>query len=311
MGVQYSAVIRTTGLNNLLLKTLESLEIQTILPDEILIVLPEEVEPWEPDNSKVHFTFCKRGMVAQRAKGIAAASHNYALLLDDDILLEPDAAEVLFQSLLKNKADCVVPYWPEGWPTGVNRWIYAFWGIAIPRRAGGIKYTAGGGYYYPLTEPGAEAWDTLGGAGAVIALNREFALQNNVYGDMDLQKVKYALRDDGAFILALARSRGKCLMVGGVKFTHLGVNRGSNSNIANRFEASVYNQYIFWNKYIFPDYKNSVEGRLKATAAFFWYLLGIGFLGSVSSIRHLSLEPMKGILKGIGLIHQSDSQVNQ
>lgn len=120
---------------------------------------------------------------------------------------------------------------------------------------------------------------------------------------MDLQKFTYALREDGAFILALAKSGGKCMMAGGVKFTHLGVNRVSSNNIANRYEASVFNQYIFWNKYILPDYKQSVVGCLKAKQAFLWYLFGIGFLASISSIRHLSLEPMRGILKGIRLVH--------
>jgi glycosyltransferase involved in cell wall biosynthesis len=311
MSLRYSAVIRTTGLSNLLLRTLESLEIQTILPDEILIILPEGEESWDTNNDKVRFTYSKRGMISQRAKGIAAAKNNYALLLDDDILLAPDAAEVLFGSLLKNHADCVVPYWAEGWPTGFKRWICAFWGIAVPRRGGGIKYTAGGGFYYPLTEPGAEAWETLGGAGAVIALNRDFALKKQVLGDMHLQKVKYALRDDGAFILALAKSGGKCLMVGGAKFIHLGVNRASGNNIGYRYEAGVFNQYIFWNKYIFCDYKHSVGGRFKTTVAFLWYLLGICFLGAISSIKHLSLEPMRGIVRGFNLINSANSKVNQ
>ena len=303
MDMRYSAVIRSVGCNSLIIKTLESLKLQTLVPDEILVVLPEGVKSWETDISQVRFVYSQKGMITQRAKGIAAAKHKYALLLDDDILLEPDSAEVLLRSLWQYQADCVVPYWSEGWPSGINRLIFAFWGIAIPRRKGGIKYTAGGGYYFPLSAPGPEGWETFGGAGAVIAINRKFAVEKQALGDRDLEKVQYyALREDGAFISALAQSGGKCLMVGGVKFTHLGVNRVSKSNIAQRYEAHVFNHYIFWNKYILPDYRSSIVGRFKAKMAFVWYFMGISFLCSISSIRHLSMEPMKGIIKGIALI---------
>ena len=58
--IKYGAVIRTTGENELLFRTLSPLELQTLPPDEILIVLPEGLKQWETNISSVRFAHSKR-----------------------------------------------------------------------------------------------------------------------------------------------------------------------------------------------------------------------------------------------------------
>jgi len=140
--IRYGVAIRSVRDNDFLRQTLFFLKSQSIMPEDVVIAIPSDVDPWKVDILPVRFVKAQRGMVTQRAAGIREAQGRYTLLLDDDIVLAPDAAERLIGSLLRNNAICAVPYWPKGWPkAGKMRWLFAFWGIAVPRSEGGVSYT--------------------------------------------------------------------------------------------------------------------------------------------------------------------------
>lgn len=305
MPIPYSVAIRSVGDNKFLRQTLSSLLRQTVKPDDVVIVIPEDVEPWSIESFSVRFARTERGMVSQRAAGIKLSVNKFVLLLDDDIVLEPDAAETCIKMMSCSGADCIVPYWPGSWPKkNFMRAVLSFWGIAIPRAAGGITYTAGGGYYYPMKGPGAEYWETRGGAGAVIMLNKDFSENHGIYGDYDLQAIgAYALHDDGAFIFDIVRNGGKCLMVPGVSFEHLGGStRLSVNRLYMQYKASIYNHYIFWKKYIRPEFSASILDRLKSQFSFCWYILGFCSIGIGVSLLLRSMQPVLGIASGLALM---------
>jgi GT2 family glycosyltransferase len=245
-------------------------------------------------------------MVTQRAGGIVAAKNKYLLLLDDDLILEPNTAESLLQTMYTQNADCVVPYWEEG-NSGkrITKILLSFFGIAIPQKSGGIRYTPGGGYYYSEQEPAGELWETQGGAGAVIMVNREFCIQKNSLGDKSLQEISvYALREDGAFILDIFRKGGSCLMIGGVNFIHLGgTTRLDPSRLELTYIAQIYNSHLFWKHYIQPQYEKSIFTRLMTRMAFLRYLLGTMTIGLLIALRAKSFQPIRGIFKGLKMLY--------
>lgn len=297
----YSVAIRSVGDNEFLRQTLASLERQTILPGEIIIAFPEDASPWRVDQPLVRFVAAPRGMVTQRAAGLRAAALPLVVLLDDDIVLEPRALEVLLEPLHSGRAICAVPYWPELWPRpGLQRWLNAFWGIAVPRRQGGIDYNPGGGYYYPLTEPPPLGWETRGGAGAVLAVSGAFAIASGAVGDLDLQrKSVYALREDGALIYSWHRAGGRCLMVPGVRCRHLGGTTRLNPQRDYFVSvAQVSSQVVFWKKYIFPEWRRGGLRNLRARCSLAWYLLGIVFLAGCVAVRGRTLQPLRGVVAG-------------
>jgi GT2 family glycosyltransferase len=302
----YSVAIRSVRDNEFLHRTLGSLQEQTIPPVEVVIAIPADVQPWEMGDvcKSVRFVQAERGMVTQRAAGILAAKTEYLLLLDDDVVLAPNVAEVLLQAMFEQQAACIVPYWAEGWPRKkFVRSLMAFWGIAIPRETGGIHFTAGGGYYYPRQEP-TSPWETHGGAGAVILVNREFCRANECLGDVSLQEFSvYALRDDGAFILDIFRKGGRCLMAGGAMFIHLGgTTRLDPSRLKMAYTAQIYNHYLFWKNYIQPEHSKTFTARFRTCLAFCWYLAGIMVLGILASIQGKSVQPICGIRIGLKLL---------
>lgn len=301
METPYSVAIRSVRDNEYLRLALAALASQTIPPSEILIVIPDDVDQWDAVEATVRFLKAPRGMVSQRAVCIREARYPHVILMDDDIVPAPDTAERLLDTLLTRNTQCVVPYWPEGWPRKpVVRWLNKFWGIAVPQKEGGITYTSGGGYVYPLREPPVEGWVTLGGAGALIALEKGFAVQNCISGDLDLQKVgAYALREDGQLILSIARKGGRCLMIPGIRFKHMGGStRLSSDRLRMAFKSQICNQYIFWRKYFKPEYDDRFLSLLKSQFSITRYLLGICFFGIAMSLRSASCQPIQGIAAG-------------
>ena len=300
MSISYSVAIRSVRANEFLNKTLESLQNQTVLPNEIVIVIPDDVRPWDIAVPNVRFVNSVRGMVTQRSAGILAAKNNCLLLLDDDVVLSSNMAEVLISNIKDRKAACVLPYWAEGWPRKQFIKAYmAFWRMAIPQRKGGIRYSAGGGYFYPTQEPN-ESLETEGGSGAVIMIDRDFCVQHGCLGDMDLQAVSvYALREDGAFILDISRKGGLCLMVGGVNFEHLGgTTRLDPSRLEITYKAQVVNHYLFWKKYIYPQNSYRFVSKMNAKMLITRYMLGIILLACVVTVRSMSFQPVIGICSG-------------
>jgi hypothetical protein len=301
----YTAVVRSTGQNRYLDQLLGSLRDQTRPPDEVVIAIPRDVEPWPVTDPHVRFVHADRGMVSQRAEGILAAKNEHLLILDDDIVLDSTGAATLMDALVSRGAVCVIPYstatWPEG---GVKRWAYAFCGIAIPRRAGGVEYTAGGGYYYPLTAPPREGWTTRGGSGMVMALDRRFAIEKQALGDRELEKLsRYALREDGIFALRVVQSGGRCLLIPGVTYVDLGTSRHlSPGSLRTRYRAQIENHHYFWRHYIRPGYASSFSGRCWASLSVAWYLAGVCVLALAASLRVRTPEPLRGVASGLATV---------
>ena len=113
MSFDYSIVIRTLGnTGEKYLQMLKAIERQTIKPREIVVVIPEG---YELDHSLGNERIIRsaKGMVTQRAVGIAEAKGEYLLVLDDDLDFPPDFAEKMYQFMIAEQLDCVLSF--GGW----------------------------------------------------------------------------------------------------------------------------------------------------------------------------------------------------
>lgn len=112
----YSIVIRTLGnTGEKYLQMLRAIERQTVKPCEIVVVLPEGY-PLDHQLGNERIIRSGKGMVTQRAVGIAEAVGDYLLVLDDDLDFPPDFAEQLYLHLKKYNLSCVLAFgdWCEG-----------------------------------------------------------------------------------------------------------------------------------------------------------------------------------------------------
>lgn len=297
MITDYSAVIRAVGPSVELEAELDSLHRQTLPPAEIVIVIPKDVEPWTPSAAAVRFVRSDRGMVTQRAEGIRAARHDLLLLLDDDVILGELAAERILSALDTTEAVCALPAARDLSPRGPQRLFLAVFGMAVPRRRGGVTYTASGGYTYPLEEPPETGWPTLGGRGAFMAIRRGFAVEHGTLGDFDLEALAaYALRDDAAFVLQQALAGGTCRLVPGVRWEHHG-NPPVGTSVSRR-QATIECHHLFWRKYIRPTSAGPIR-MAWAYLALSWYYVGCLVLAVAAAAKNRSSDPLAGVLRGL------------
>lgn len=88
---------------------LKAIERQTVKPEEIVVVIPEGY-PLDHSLGNERIIRSAKGMVTQRAVGIAEAKGEYLLVLDDDLDFPPDFAEQLYLHLVKQDLDCVLAF---------------------------------------------------------------------------------------------------------------------------------------------------------------------------------------------------------
>lgn len=109
MSLSYSVVIRTLGnTGKKYYALLQSIKSQTFQPEEIIVVIPEGYSiDYQLGNERI--VYSPKGMVTQRAIGIATATSEYILVCDDDISFAPDMIERLYKYLVENDLDCCLP----------------------------------------------------------------------------------------------------------------------------------------------------------------------------------------------------------
>lgn len=109
----YSIVIRTLGnTGEKYHRMLQAISRQTVPPKEIIVVIPEGY-PLDHTLGTERVIRSEKGMVTQRAVGIAEAKSDYLLVLDDDLNFPPDFAEKLYLTLQEEQLDCVLAF--GGW----------------------------------------------------------------------------------------------------------------------------------------------------------------------------------------------------
>ena len=97
-----SVVIASLG-GEILIKTLNLLNNNSLKPDEIIIIIPNEYKENIPliSFSNVRYELVSfKGQVAQSAHGFKLVKNEYFLQLDDDIQLDKNCLETLLNSLL-------------------------------------------------------------------------------------------------------------------------------------------------------------------------------------------------------------------
>lgn len=110
MKLSYSVVIRTLGNTGDKYKILlDAIKSQTIQPEEIIVVIPQgRTLDYQLGNERVIYS--TKGMVIQRAVGIAEAKSEYILVCDDDLYFSPTMVEELYEYLKMHKLDCCLPF---------------------------------------------------------------------------------------------------------------------------------------------------------------------------------------------------------
>lgn len=277
----YSIVIRTLGnTGEKYLQMLRAIERQSIKPCEIVVVIPEG---YTLDHALGYerVIHSKKGMVSQRAVGIAEAKGDYLLVLDDDLDFPPDFAEKMYQCLQEQQLDCVLTFGggfkisentipPKKTPlrkrlkTSIKRLRLAFTGQAFysHRKSQWFDTIAstGGHRTYVNCENGL----CQTGAFACFFIKSDKAKAVHFKEEAWLEQGSisaYAAYDDAVFYYKLYLQGGRIAYTHSTDFLHLDAAAGRPArNRLTQKRIRLYtiarNRTIFWHRHIWSNRRN-------------------------------------------------------
>lgn len=274
----YSIVIRTLGnTGEKYLQMLKAIERQTVKPEEIVVVIPEGY-PLDHSLGNERIIRSAKGMVSQRAVGIAEAKGEYLLVLDDDLDFPPDFAEQLYLHLVKQDLDCVLAFGDWGVEGGgvvakvplkarVKNWAKKLRGAYT----GQVFYSNRKSDYFDTitTTAGHRTYvneeDKLCQAGAFACFFIKAKEAKNVHFEDErwLERGSistYAAYDDAVFFYKFFLQHGRIAYTRNTAFRHLDAAAGRPAKdklTAKRIRLYTIakNRTIFWHRHIWSNSK--------------------------------------------------------
>ena len=320
MPFDYSIVIRTLGnTGEKYLRMLRAIELQTIKPREIVVVIPEG---YELDHALGYERIIRseKGMVTQRAVGIAKAKGEYLLVLDDDLDFPPDFAEKMHQYLMTENLDCVLAF--GGWnPNGISdgipsvkprkqtfkRWVKqirsAYTGQAFYSRRQSQWFdtiaSTGGHRTYINCENGL----CQTGAFACFFIKTEMAKKDHFEDEVWLEQgtvSRYAAYDDAVFYYKLFLNGGRIKYVHDTDFLHLDAAAGRpaiDKLTAKRIRLYTIakNRTIFWHRHIWSNNRS-----LKTLFGGWYGIVNYAIYNLIANINPKYWSAIAAMFKGYG-----------
>lgn len=273
----YSIVIRTLGNTGDKYRTmLRAIERQTLRPSEVVVVLPEGCMP-DHTLGYERVVHCKKGMVTQRAVGIAEASADYMLVVDDDLDFPPDFVERLHATLTKRNLDCVLAY--SGVPDAPSEHVRVMFKQKLKRKLMRLRGAFTGQVFYSNRK--SPFFDTIASTGGhrTYVNCPEGLCQTGCFQCFFIKSDKakavkfeeevwleqgsissYAAYDDAVFFYKLYLQGGRIAYASDTGYTHLDAAAGRQakdrlSARRIRLYTIARNRTIFWRRLIWPSRK--------------------------------------------------------
>lgn len=260
----YSVAIRTLGTaGDKYQRLLDSLERQTLPPRKIVVYIAEGYPIPSETIGKECYVYVKKGMVAQRALRYEEIETEYVLFLDDDLELEDDTVEKMFDALIANDLDVIAPdIYDNAHRPFINEVMMFLSGRMKPRFCQDnwgykVMRTAGYSYRKHLNKP---VYLSQTNAGAAFLCKKDDFLNINFEEESWLDDVQYALGDDQAMYYKMYRSGLKVGTWYEHSFVHLD---GGNHMTRQKEKTLIFNdirfKIVFWHRFIFLPSRRMTE----------------------------------------------------
>lgn len=248
----YSIAIRTLGLSgDKFVKELDSIAMQTIPPEQIIVYIAKGYARLEYTIEKEQYVEVTKGMLAQRALNYNEIDSEFILLLDDDVELSPNSAELLLSAAIENNIDCVAADTFQNHKMSIISKVYnAFVNLTFPHysKKWAFKIMPNNSFSYN-TKPTKDFYYSQSAAGPASLWRKKIFLQMNYTDELWLDRLGFSWGDDGLIFNKLHKNRPNKL---GVLFnsgiTHLDAKTQSKSYQANskKFLTRSMASFIIW-----------------------------------------------------------------
>lgn len=311
----YSIAIRTLGTSGeKFVKELDSIANQTIKPDKIIVYIAKGYKKPTYSIGIEEYVEVPKGMVAQRALDYKEIASEYILMLDDDVELAPNSAELMLKSAIANDVDCVaadtfhnhkMSFWSKLYNIGVN--------LTLPHfsQKWAFKLLNNGSSSYNIA-PQQRLYLSQSAAGPASLWKKESFLAMNYKDELWLDRLGFAYGDDAVIFNKLYKNGKRLGVLYNANIVHLDGKTSSSSYHKNvrKFYTRSYASFVIWYRTCFNLNTNSI---IKKSAILFRFSLKCIWLLPINltaSIRFRSINVIayyiKGIFDGIKYVNSTD-----
>lgn len=312
----FSVVIRTLGNGGHKYQALlQSIASQSIPAKEVIIViangftLPQEQLGYEK------FIFSDKGMVNQRAAGIAAATQPFVLLLDDDVSFESDFVERLLSTLEQEQSDVVVPLVKEEnhfvmfgdmqamkhAPKTYMRSLFSYFtGIRILNpfaSSYGMQIARTGGYIVSLQLDPKQVYAMQTSSGALSFGKRSSFLDIDFCTENWLDEMNYALPEDQVMFYKLHCKGHHIVLEQNAICNHLDAGGNKKTKKNEIMYTLEHNNIIFWHRFIY-SLSSSYMAKLGCCLALARRIYFTLLFSTLSSVSKGDLSLVRSLLSG-------------
>lgn len=194
----YSIAIRTLGVSGFLRQELESVFAQTIKPSRVLIYIADGYKIPDFRVEDEEYIRVKKGMAAQRLLPYDEIDSDFILMLDDDVVLQPDSVEKLLDEMQINNADLISADTFETHKLSSTQKLYAaIANFVFPRRnqKWAFKIHPNGSFSY-LDNPSKDFYFSQSCAGNVMLWRKISYLNLRFNDELWIDTLPFAYGDD-------------------------------------------------------------------------------------------------------------------
>lgn len=308
---KYCVAIRTLGLaGNKFQQELDSLINQTIPPQKIIVYIAEGYEIPRETIGIEEYIHVPKGMIAQRALPYNEVNTEFVLFLDDDILLESNAVEKLYKSLVEHNGDCIAADIFKNQDLPLIHKIRAFASnMAYPRKDDNwaFKIQRNASFSYN-NQPSKVVYKSQSAAGAASLWKINVFRSINFHDELWLDKMGFAYGDDLLMFYKLYINGYKLLIHYDSGITHLDAQSSrinynqDKTKLCKRAQIWV----LLWFRICYTPC-NTFSSKIITTLSFFCKWLWGVFIHLLYSLYLIDYHPIiyhfKGTIIGLKMIN--------
>lgn len=308
--LSYSIAIRTLGTaGEMFRRELESISIQTVQPEKVVVFIAEGYSRPDFTIGKEEYVWVRKGMIAQRALRYDEISSDCILMLDDDVELAPNSAEMLLRALEENDAGCVGAdvFQNQSLPFMIK--IYAaLINLVFPHCSSkwAFKVHPNGSFSYNNRPSKAFYWSQSCGGPAMLWRKSAYD-RIHLEDERWLDSLGFAYGDDALETYKLHRNGGRLgvLYDSGIQNLDAGTSSTAFRKSPERIYIRTKASFMIWWRSIYRNGKDTSWSRFLAATAFgvktIWLVPAMCVTGKVGSY-------FRGLRDGWKAVHTAEFQ---
>lgn len=313
----YSIAIRTLGTSGgKFVRELNSIAKQTIKPEKVIVYIAKGYKQPDYTIGIEEYIEVPKGMVAQRALEYLEFSSEYILMLDDDVELAPNSAELLLKTAVEKKVDCIAADTFQNHKMNIASKLYnIFVNLNFPHynTKWAFKLRNNGSSSYN-NNPKSKFYLSQTAAGPASLWRKECFLEMNYHDELWLDKLGFAYGEDAVIYNKLYKNGKKLGVLYNSKIMHLDGKSSSASYHSNlkKFYTRSLASFIIWYRICYNLSTNSLLQKIYILLLFSLKCLWQLPINIIASIRFKSLKVfiyyIIGIIDGIKHVNSVEFQ---